>query len=130
MKGHAYEKSLKVCRPIGCRTHSRGAIVGTASAAPLTPTQTQSNATGVSTTTPIQHLVVIFDENVSFDHYFGTYPNAQNPSGEPSFTARPNTPSVNGLTGALLTNNPNAANPQRLARPQALTCHQDHPYTD
>ena len=24
------------------------------------------------TTTPIRHLVVIFDENVSFDHYFGT----------------------------------------------------------
>jgi phospholipase C len=107
-----------------------GAIVGTASAASLTPTQTQGNVTGFSTTTPIQHLVVIFDENVSFDHYFGTYPNAQNPSGEPSFTARPNTPSVNGLTGALLTNNPNAANPQRLDRSQALTCDQDHRYTD
>ena len=26
--------------------------------------------------TPIQHLVIIFQENVSFDHYFGTYPNA------------------------------------------------------
>ena len=24
--------------------------------------------------TPIQHLVVIFQENISFDHYFGTYP--------------------------------------------------------
>jgi phospholipase C len=23
-------------------------------------------------TTPIEHLVVIFDENVSFDHYFAT----------------------------------------------------------
>ena len=28
------------------------------------------------TTTPIKHLVVIFGENISFDHYFGTYPNA------------------------------------------------------
>jgi phospholipase C len=27
-----------------------------------------------ATATPIQHLVVIFQENVSFDHYFGTYP--------------------------------------------------------
>jgi len=27
-----------------------------------------------ATTTPIQHLVVIFQENVSFDHYFATYP--------------------------------------------------------
>ena len=26
------------------------------------------------TATPIKHVVVIFDENVSFDHYFGTYP--------------------------------------------------------
>ena len=57
--------------------------------------------------TPIQHLVVIFQENVSFDHYFGTYPNATNPPGEPAFKALPDTPSVNGLSGALLTNNPN-----------------------
>ena len=26
------------------------------------------------TATPIKHVVVIFDENVSFDHYFATYP--------------------------------------------------------
>src|SRR5262245_23507493 len=30
------------------------------------------------TKTPIKHLVVIFQENVSFDHYFGTYPTAAN----------------------------------------------------
>jgi phospholipase C len=82
------------------------------------------------TTTPIKHLVVIFDENVSFDHYFGTYPNATNPAGEPGFKAAPGTPSVNGLTGELLTNNPNLDNPQRLDRSQALTCDQDHTYTD
>jgi phospholipase C len=34
------------------------------------------------TATPIKHLVVIFQENVSFDHYFGTYPNALNLYGE------------------------------------------------
>lgn len=83
-----------------------------------------------STTTPIKHLVVIFQENVSFDHYFGTYPYATNPAGEPSFVAAPNTPSVNGLTPALLTANPNLANPQRLDRSQALTCDQDHRYLD
>ena len=33
------------------------------------------------TSTPIKHLVVIFQENVSFDHYFGTYPNATNADG-------------------------------------------------
>ena len=81
------------------------------------------------TSTPIKHLVVIFQENVSFDHYFGTYPNATNPSGEPAFNAAPGTPSVNGLSGALLTNNPNLSNPQRLDRSQALTCDQNHGYT-
>jgi phospholipase C len=83
-----------------------------------------------TTATPIQHLVVIFQENVSFDHYFGTYPNATNPAGEPSFQASPSTPSVNGLTAALVTSNPNLANPQRLDRSQALTCDQDHGYKD
>ncbi len=34
------------------------------------------------TTTPIKHLVVIFQENVSFDHYFATYPVAANVAGE------------------------------------------------
>jgi phospholipase C len=31
----------------------------------------------------VQHVVVIFGENVSFDHYFGTYPVAVNKPGEP-----------------------------------------------
>src|SRR5438874_1350506 len=83
--------------------------------------------------TPIKHLVVIFQENISFDHYFGTYPNALNPQGEPNFHAVPNTPSVNGLTDTLLKNNPNAANPKRLDRnipSDVVTCDQDHGYTD
>jgi phospholipase C len=78
---------------------------------------------------PIKHLVVIFQENNSFDHYFGTYPDAANPPGEPPFHAAPGTPTVNGLSGPLLTNNPNGANPQRLDRSQALTCDQNHGYT-
>jgi phospholipase C len=83
-------------------------------------------------TTPIQHVVVIFQENVSFDHYFATYPNATNASGQP-FTAAPGTPSVNGLAGGLLTSNPNGANPRRLdpaTISDVLTCDQDHDYTD
>jgi phospholipase C len=51
---------------------------------------------GSSTTTPIKHLVVIFQENVSFDHYFGTYPKAANTSGQP-FHAAKGTPKVNNL---------------------------------
>ena len=79
--------------------------------------------------TPIQHVVVIFQENESFDHYFGTYPVATNPAGEPPLYAAPGTPTVNGLTAALLTNNPNSANPQRLDRSQAWTKDMDHGYT-
>ena len=33
------------------------------------------------TATPIKHLIVIFQENVSFDHYFGTYPKAVESAG-------------------------------------------------
>jgi phospholipase C len=47
---------------------------------------------GPGTATPIKHLVVIFQENVWFDHYFGTYPNATNPAEEPAFHAAPGTP--------------------------------------
>ena len=84
-----------------------------------------------ATTTPIQHVVVIFQENVSFDHYFATYPVAANNTGnEPSFTAAANTPSVNGLSGPLLTNNPNSVQPFRLTRAQAVLCDQDHNYGD
>ncbi|QDQ80509.1 phospholipase C [Paraburkholderia megapolitana] len=92
----------------------------------------------LKTATPIKHLVVIYNENISFDHYFGTYPNATNPSGEPTFNAASGTPTVNGLTGSLLTANPNstntanganAANPFRLDRTQAATADQNHSYT-
>jgi phospholipase C len=100
----------------------------------LTPV---ANAATVKTATPIQHIVIIFGENRSFDHYFGTYPNAMNPKGEPTFHALPNTPTVNGLSNALLFNNPNlnpangsgAANPFRFDRSQANTSDQNHDYT-
>ncbi len=91
------------------------------------------------TATPIKHLVVIFQENVSFDHYFGTYPNALNPPHEPVFRPASDTPSVNGFTDGLLFSNPNflnksvngagAANPFRLDRSEAATADQDHDYT-
>src|SRR5579885_765020 len=83
-----------------------------------------------NTKTPIKHVVVIFQENISYDHYFGTYPNAANPTGEPSFTPLPNTPHDNGLTPALVGHNPNLYNPFRLDRTQAITCDEDHDYKD
>ncbi|MEA2292844.1 MAG: phospholipase, partial [Solirubrobacteraceae bacterium] len=91
----------------------------------------RARAAGADTATPIKHVVVIYQENVSFDHYFATYPNAANPAGEPAFRAAPRTPSVNGLGPSLMApNNPNATQPFRLGRDQAQTCDQDHSYTD
>ena len=113
------------------RLHSitvQSTIAALALTAGISCVQAQSQP---ATTTPIQHVVVIFQENVSFDHYFATYPVAANTSkSEPAFTAAPGTPSVNGLSGPLLTNNPNAAQPFRLTRAQAVTCDQDHNYAD
>src|ERR1700760_5124644 len=83
-------------------------------------------ATVPTPTTPIEHVVVLFPENISFDHYFGTYPNAVNGAGEPTFTAAPGTPAVNGLSEALLKENPNEFNPARLSRSEAVTCDQGH----
>src|SRR4051812_17645231 len=99
--------------------------VGTAvmAAAFVTPHAAASPTTAddVATATPIKHLVVVFQENASFDHYFGTYPNAANPPGDPPFVPRPYTPVVNNLLPSplngnrdLLTTNPNQAKPFRL----------------
>jgi phospholipase C len=83
------------------------------------------------TKTPIKHIVVIFQENVSFDHYFGTYPHAANLSGERPFQAKDDTPRVNSLESAgLLTQNPNAANPFRIPPTVPVTCDEDHNYND
>src|ERR1700716_3523303 len=80
------------------------------------------------TATPIKHLIVIYQENVSFDHCFGTYPNVANKPGEPAFHASARTPTIDGLGTTLLTANPNLSNPQRLSRSQAHTCDQNHEY--
>lgn len=112
-------------------------IGGVAAAQGKTASSTHSHDTQSATKTPIKHVVVIFDENVSFDHYFGTYPYAQNPPNEPKFHALPGTPTVNGLysstdtgspTGPLLTANPNSSNPLRLDRTDPMTCDQNHGY--
>jgi phospholipase C len=100
------------------------------------PRASQTRNNTVKTATPIKHLVIIFQENVSFDHYFGKYSYATNPSGEPPFHAATGTPTVNGLGNGLLNANPNlnpangtgATNPFRLDRSQAATTDQDHDY--
>jgi phospholipase C len=114
------------------RSYRTAALLVTASILP-----TLSVAATIGTTTPIQYVVVIFQENNSFDHYFGTYPNALYPSGQPvngtypagesPFTPLPNTPSINGITPAVSAIS--GANPPfRLDRSQAVTCDQDNGY--
>ncbi|RKE39053.1 phospholipase C [Paraburkholderia sp. BL23I1N1] len=120
-----------------------------------TPAATVSAQDAVATATPIKHVVVIFGENVSFDHYFATYPQANNPVGEPQFTAAAGTPTVNNLSNNnLIVANPNALStspntagrtvgavtiaglglpaadllPFRLDRSQANTSSQNHAY--
>ncbi len=95
----------------------------------------------LDTATPIKHVVVIFGENVSFDHYFATYPKAANTPGETQqgtglpatqFTAAKNTPTniaTLARDGLLGPNNPNSIQPQRLTPAQAVTCDQNHTYT-
>jgi phospholipase C len=117
----------------GASTHASGHD------APASPANSSTAAT------PIKHVVVIFQENVSFDHYFGTYPYAANTSGQPfagphhvKVNALYNTPGLNGK-GNLLTNNPNTdasgnqVNPRRLDPANindVLVCDQDHDYND
>ena len=104
-------------------------IAALVAVAPATqPVGSQGLESG-SPVTPVRYLVVIFQENVSFDHYFATYPYAANPAGEPRFEPASGTPTVNGLSGALLSANPNSANPFRFARSHAATCDQNHRYT-
>jgi phospholipase C len=99
---------------------------------------TPPTVTPATSATAIKHVVVIFGENISFDHYFGTYPSASNLAGEPAFTAATGTSTPAGLTAALLTQNPNYINsangggtttPFRLDRSQAATSDQGHNYT-
>ena len=109
-----------------------------ACAAALVTSTTVMAATGstnvaekAQTATPIKHVIVIFDENQSFDHYFATYPYATNPQGEPAFHALPDTPRVNNLlSGGLLDQNPNTTQPFRMDTGAAsVTCDQNHSYT-
>ena len=109
-----------------------------------TPLPTLNPAPAVITPTTsakvIKHIVVIFPENVSFDHYFGTYPNAANLASDATkFTAATGTPTniSNYVTNpALVTGNPNlnptngagASGPFRLSAAEAGTADQNHNY--
>ena len=114
----------------GCASNSSQPASTAPPAVTVTPTTAQA---------AIQHVVVIYGENISFDHYFGTYPNAANlPTDPVTFTAATGTPIPNNYVSnpGLLTSNPNlsivngggASNPYRLDRAQNATNDQDHNY--
>jgi len=128
------------------------ALVAAAAAATVATSHAGASAGRDATATPIKHLVVIFQENISFDHYFGTYPNAANTDGQP-FDAAPGTPAVDALTPAtsaslpaalqhssdLTATNPNSSLPIRLDSSAngpggngngVMTCDQNHNYMD
>ncbi|MCX4452365.1 alkaline phosphatase family protein [Streptomyces sp. NBC_01728] len=111
-----------------------GALLGAAAlataggAVPASAASGGHGHSGAHTATPIRHVVVIYDENVSFDHYFATYPKAANTDGT-TFTAARHTPKAdNLLNSGLLSKNPNLYAPKRLAGSQAMTCDQNHSY--
>ena len=113
----------------------RGLALGGAAAIGLVASAASAGADGGGPpgrdSMAIKHLVVIFDENVSFDHYFGTYPYASNPPGDAGLQRRVRArPTVNGLynqqtapaarPGPLLTSNGNLSNPVLLDRERRL----------
>jgi len=112
-----------------------GALLGAAALATAGGAVPASAASGghqpsgsTHTSTPIKHVVVIYDENISFDHYFATYPQAANTDGT-NFKAAAHTPKADNLLNAgLLKKNPNLYTPTRLSSSQAMTCDQNHSY--
>ena len=122
---------MRHLKTVGIRRTAAVALAGIAGVATVGVGVSHAGpgADGPPTATPVKHVVVIYQENVSFDHYFATYPQAVNPKGEPSFSAASGTPTINGLGESLnAPNNPNSVQPFRLDRSQAQTCDQDHTY--
>lgn len=119
----------ELCAPAGFAKQALAlTLCSMLSAMPLHAAPSDDDA---PTKTPIKHIVVIFQENRSFDQYFATYPYAANSPGETPFHGRPDTPTVNGLlTAGLLTHNPTGYQPQRLGPAQAIVCSDSHDYTD
>ncbi|MEU6279307.1 alkaline phosphatase family protein [Streptomyces sp. NPDC047028] len=120
-----------VLRSLGALTGAAALTVlgGAAPTWAAAPTGHHGHHGPARTATPIKHVVVLFDENIAFDHYFATYPKAANTDGTP-FTASKRTPKhIDTLANAgLLTKNPNQYPPKRLGPAQAMTCDQNHSY--
>jgi phospholipase C len=134
---HQYKKAFSITATIitvgliaaGCSVSSPTSVSGslcTKSKQTPAPAPRIKSIGSTKPTTPIRHVIVIYDENVSLDHYSTTYPYAKNPANEPPFYAVPGTTTVIGLAAAFLNHNPNKANPKRLDRTQAMIPDMDH----
>jgi phospholipase C len=118
MGGFCLKKSLKV---VASTVVATSALV-----APFaSPMVSFAQSNDASTNTPIKHTIVIYQENRSFDNYFGTYPTA------PGFHALPGTPTVNNIPpGSMnLDANGNPHSPQNLDN-TLKTKDVDHGYND
>ena len=79
--------------------------------------------------TPIEHLVVIFGENQSFDHYFGDLSGRRRT--RPASRASTAASAPRRSTGSRRTCSPTTrtpSNPRRLDRSEAVTCDFNHNY--
>ncbi|MFC5724397.1 phospholipase C [Streptomyces gamaensis] len=112
----------------GVRLRQSVVLAAVALAVPLTAAPAPAPAQ--DTASPVKHLVVVFDENVSFDHYFATYPQAANTDGTRFTGPRASAVRIDNLrTAGLLRRNPNQYAPRRLGPQQAMTCDQNHSYS-
>jgi phospholipase C len=114
-------RSLARCLRLGAAAGALALV-----ATPALGATTTLPAEQIPTRTPIKHLVVIFQENRAYDHYFGTYPRARNLPGETRFRAKPNTPQTNGLSREITNFTLSPFKPYRLPPSQAATCDRDH----
>ncbi len=80
-----------------------------------------AGAGGANTATPIKHTIILYQENISFDHYFGTYGHGSN--GIPDGSALSYTSPTNGQTYGPYS-------PTQLSgQTQGRTCDVDHNYS-
>ncbi len=64
---------------------------------PFLPVQAASQPAGHQPATPIQHLVVVMQENHTFDNYFGTYPGVDGMQPDTKMPIDPKNPSLGSV---------------------------------
>ena len=84
----------------------------------------------MQTTTPIKHVIVIFGENISFDHYFATYPYATNPKAKHPLPEGQHASREQPAVRRTAHREPQFARSRSAWTPaSSVTCDQNHSYT-